>query len=121
MYLGGREEPLTITIQSTSGDEPQAVAPSGGPPSGRRVRFGTVPDFAFPGPGVKVEQVAAGSPAEAAGFQAGDVLIRINEDEVTDLRGYSQILRTLEPGQQVEATVLREGEEVTLTVTVEAR
>ena len=121
VYLGGREEPLTITIQSTSGEEPQAPAPSGGPPSGRRVRFGTVPDFAFPGPGVKVEQVAAGSPAEAAGFQAGDVLIRINEDEVTDLRGYSQILRTLEPGQQVEATVLREGEEVTLTVTVEAR
>ena len=47
--------------------------------------------------------------------------MRIDEAEVTDLRRYSQILRTLEPGQRVQATVLREGAEVTLEVTVEAR
>jgi hypothetical protein len=121
VYMSGREEPLTITIEPSDGQDPPAAAPSTGPASGRRVRFGTVPDFAFPGPGVKVEQVGSDSPAEAAGFQAGDVLIRINEDDVTDLRAYSQILRTLEPGQRVRATVLRAGEEVTLEVTVAAR
>ncbi len=122
VYLGGREEPLTVTIEQKGGEEPaSAPASSGGPGSGRRVRFGTVPDFAFPGPGVKVEEVSAGSPAEAAGFQKGDVLIRIDDEEVTDLRGYSEILKTLEPGQEVEATVLRDDEEFVLTVVVEAR
>ena len=47
--------------------------------------------------------------------------MRLNDAEVTDLRKYSEILRTLEPGQSVQATVVREGEEVTLEVTVEAR
>ena len=89
--------------------------------SGRRVRFGTVPDFAFPGPGVKVDQVSEGSPAAAAGLQAGDILTRIGEQEVKDLRSYSDILKTLEPGQQVTAMVLRGDEVVELQVTVEAR
>ena len=101
VYMGAREEPLTVTIERASGQDQPAARPAGGPSSGRRVRLGTVPDFAFPGPGVKVDQVSAGSPAEAAGFLAGDVLMRIDEAEVTDLRRYSEILRTLEPGQRV--------------------
>ena len=121
VYMGSREEPLTIKIQPAEGAGENATSPPPGPSSGRKVRFGTVPDFAFQGPGVKVDQVATGSPAEAAGLLAGDVLIRINDDEVKDLRSYSNILKTLEPGQQVRATVLREGEEVALDVTVEPR
>jgi S1-C subfamily serine protease len=80
-----------------------------------------VPDFAFPGPGVKVDQVSEGSPASAAGIQAGDILVRIEDSEVTDLRSYSEILKTLEPGQEVAAVVSRDGEEVIVRVTVEAR
>ena len=85
------------------------------------MRFGTVPDFAFQGPGVRVSEVSEGSPAEKAGFLAGDTLVAIGDQEVTDLRTYSQILRTLEPGQTVDAKVLREGEEIVLPVTVEQR
>ena len=80
-----------------------------------------MPDFAFQGPGVRVSVVSEGSPAEKAGFMAGDTLLSIDGEEVTDLRTYSQILRTLEPGQTVEAGVMREGEEVVLQVTVEER
>ena len=58
---------------------------------------------------------------EKAGFLAGDTLVAIGNQEVTDLRTYSQILRTLEPGQTVDAKVLREGEEIVLPVTVEKR
>jgi len=47
--------------------------------------------------------------------------VAIGDQEVTDLRTYSQILRTLEPGQTVDAKVLREGEEIVLPVTVEQR
>jgi hypothetical protein len=119
VYLGGREEPLTVKLDTTAAAtaESAPAAPTGG----RRVRFGTVPDFAFQGPGVRVEEVSAGSPAERAGLLAGDILLGIDEHEVSDLRTYSQILRTLEPGQAVSARILRGDQEVTLPVTVEAR
>ena len=66
-----------------------------------------MPDFAFPGPGVRVESVPEGSPAAAVGVQAGDVLISLDGREVADLRGYSDILKTLEPGRTVLAVFVR--------------
>ncbi|MGB5400617.1 MAG: PDZ domain-containing protein, partial [Thermoanaerobaculia bacterium] len=120
VYLGGRDEPMTVKIEGQSAGQ-STGPPTGGPSGGRKVRFGTVPDFAFEGPGVRVSEVSAGSPAEKAGFLAGDTLVAIDDQEVTDLRTYSQILRTLEPGQNVEARVVREGKEIVLPVTVEAR
>ncbi len=120
VYMGNREEPLTVTISSPQGERPTATA-SRGPTTGRRVRIGTVPDFAFPGPGVKIDSVAPGSPAEKAGLQAGDVLLSIDGQETTDLRTYSNILETLEAGQVVNVTVRRGDEEMAVEVTIEAR
>ncbi len=120
VYLGGREDPLTVKIEGQSSG-PASGPPAAGPSGGRRVRFGTVPDFAFQGPGVKVSEVSADSPAEKAGFMAGDTLMAIDDHEVTDLRTYSEILRTLEPGQTVDAKVVRGGKEIILPVTVEER
>ena len=47
--------------------------------------------------------------------------MRIGDHEIGGLGDFSAALKTLEVGQTVEATVLREGAEVTLPVTVEAR
>ena len=41
--------------------------------------------------------------------------------EIADLQGYSDLLRTLEPGQAITCAVLREGEQIELSATVEAR
>jgi hypothetical protein len=121
VYLGEREEPLSVKIaKQESSDSTAGPGPSGGG-SGRRVRFGTVPDFGFPGPGVLVEEVSEGSPAAAAGVQPGDVLVRIDDQEIADLRGYSEVLKSLEPGQTVVATLIRADSEVNLEVTVEER
>ena len=51
----------------------------------------------------------------------GDVLIRMEGQEIADLQAYSDILRTLAPGQNITCAVLREGAEIELTATVEAR
>jgi S1-C subfamily serine protease len=118
VYMGSREEPLTVTIASAQGERPTA---SRGPSTGRRVRIGTIPDFAFQGPGVRVDSVARGSPAEKAGLQAGDILLRIDDSETTDLRTYSNILETLEAGQVVTVTVRRGDKEVVVEVRVETR
>jgi len=117
-YLLEREEPMTVRIEGA------IVAPSSDrqpPASGRRVSFGTVPAFDFAGPGVKVDSVVTGSPAQQAGMRAGDVLIRIDGTDIADLRAFSQYLGTLDPDQEVVAVVLRDGAEVTMRVRVEAR
>ena len=117
VYLGEREEPLTVTI---AGTEPQDE-PAAAPRTGRRVSFGSVPDFAFAGPGVKLSGVTPGSPAEQAGLKEGDVLLALDDTEIADLRAFSGLLRTLEVGQTVKAKVRRGDEELTFEVTVSAR
>ena len=82
---------------------------------------GTMPDFAFPGPGVRVTSVVPGSPAEKAGVAAEDVILQLDGQDVADLSGYSAILRTLSPGQTVAVVLQREGAEKRLSVTVVER
>jgi S1-C subfamily serine protease len=85
------------------------------------VSLGTIPDFAFSGPGVRLEGVVTGSPAEAAGLRAGDTILAVNEVDVADLRGYSQVLKALEPGQKVAVRFRRDGAEQSLTLTAAPR
>jgi aminopeptidase N len=121
-YLAERPEPLTNTIpRPAGGAPPPAAQPAGAGAPARRVSFGTVPDFEFPGPGVKVTGVVPGSPAEKAGVKEGDILMAIDGQPVTNLRGYSDILKTLSPGQTVKAAFKRGGQDVTLPVTLAER
>ncbi len=135
VYLGEREQPLTSTIASmkavsptaTAGASPSATgaaSPAGVPAGagqGRRVSFGTMPDFAFAGPGVKVAAVTPGSPAEKAGVKEGDVVLKVAGQDVANLQAYSAILRGLSPGQTVKVLLGRGGKEETLDVTLVER
>ena len=129
VYLGEREQPLTNTIASMKGAAPRprprrrggaGRGPAAGG-QGRRVSFGTMPDFAFAGPGVKVAGVTPGSPAEKAGVKEGDVLLKLDGKDVANLQGFSGILRGLTPGQTVKVVLSRGGQEQTLDVTVVER
>jgi hypothetical protein len=131
VYLGEREQPLSNTIASMRGASPTAApaaataaAPAGapGPPAqGRRVSFGTLPDFAFSGPGVRVAGVTAGSPAEKAGVREGDLILKVGAQVVASLRGFSEILRGLAPGQTVPVLLNRNGADQQVDVTVTER
>jgi aminopeptidase N len=127
-YLAERAEPLTSTIGPPSPAAPGQVGTPGSarpaaPASAgaRRVSFGTVPDFGFQGPGVTVTSVVPGSPAEKAGVQAGDILMSIDGRPIANLQAYSDLLRTLSPGQTVRAVVQRQGKELALSVTLSER
>jgi S1-C subfamily serine protease len=80
-----------------------------------------MPDFAFSGPGVRVAGVTPGSPAEKAGVKEGDVLLKVADQEVANLAGFSAILRGLAPGQTVKVILSRAGAEQQLDVTVVER
>jgi S1-C subfamily serine protease len=80
-----------------------------------------MPDFAFEGPGVRVQQVMPGSAAEKAGLLAGDVLLTIDGESVSDLRTYSALLKARAPGDEVTVTVLRAGGNKSLRAVLGAR
>ena len=124
-YLVERPEPLTVTIQTggpTTRDAGRDGSPSRPPAAApRRAGFGIVPDFAFSGPGVKASSLVPGSPAEQAGMQAGDVLVEMAGKPLGSLSVYSDVLKTLEPGQAVPIVFEREGRRTTANVTLTAR
>ena|GEM_PF-202641 len=70
-----------------------------------------------PGAGVSVSAVAPGSPAEAAGLKPGDLLTTLDGRWTTSVTDAYAAAATLAPGHPVEAVVVRDGKERSLTVT----
>jgi hypothetical protein len=122
-YLAERPEPLTSTLRPPSPPTPGAppAAPAAAAGQGRRASLGTVPDFAFPGPGVKVTGLVPDSPAAKAGIREGDLIMRINDSAVGNLQEYSNLLRALAPGQRVSVLLRRGNEDVKIEVTLAER
>lgn len=124
-YLAERETPLTNTIPKagTPGAPPAAppAAPGSDRAQGRRVSFGSVPDFAFTGPGVRVGGVVPGSPAEKGGLKEGDVMMKLDAVDMASLQTFSDFLKTAKAGQTVSVSVMREGKPLTLTITLVER
>jgi glyoxylase-like metal-dependent hydrolase (beta-lactamase superfamily II) len=71
-------------------------------------------DQEFEGPGLRVEEVPAGTPAEAAGVLAGDVLKRFGEIDLGGYEDLATLLRGVKPGDRAPLVVLRDGIEVTI-------
>lgn len=66
--------------------------------------------------GVSIARVAPGSPAEAAGFQPGDRVLRVDGQPMASSREFSLAVRD-RLGQPIAVTVQRDGVERTLAVT----
>jgi hypothetical protein len=118
VYLLEREEPLTVRIEGAEAAAATTTGPAG---SGRRVLVGTVPAFDYQGDGAKVDSLVPDSPAVKAGLQAGDIIVRIEDQTIRDLRAYSDALKKLQPNQTVTFQVLREEKKLRLKVTVVER
>jgi membrane-associated protease RseP (regulator of RpoE activity) len=68
------------------------------------------------GNGVLVRSVAKGSRAEKAGFRAGDVIVKVNDEPVHDTSDFTHAVR-LRKGGSVSVGVFRDKKEQTLTLT----
>jgi serine protease Do len=83
--------------------------------------------------GVLVEQVQAGSPADKGGLQGsfkpvlingqrvlvgGDVITAIDGNTIANFNDLQAFMQNARPGQEVKLTILRDGKEQTLTVTL---
>jgi S1-C subfamily serine protease len=123
VYLVTRVKPLQTKIEAWKPPEVSGggAAHPGGAGTGRKVSFGSIPDFAYTGDGILLSGVVPGSPAEAAGLQAGDILLRLDDQEIANLKQFSELLKNLKPGQTVKASVKRGEETMEVEVTVVER
>ena len=64
---------------------------------------------------------ARGGPADKAGLKGGDVIVEFGGQQIANIYDYTYALDAVKIGEPVEVVVLRDGEQVTLTVTPEAR
>ena len=64
--------------------------------------------------------VAAGSPAEKAGFKSGDIITKINKETVGTDGSLSSILGEYRPNDKLTVIYLRDGKEQTTSVTLGA-
>lgn len=71
--------------------------------------------------GVLVSSVEKGSAAEKAGLKAGDVIVRADNEKLTDRADLSRILRNHREGGKVTLVIVREKHEQTITVDLPAR
>lgn len=68
--------------------------------------------------GVLVEQVTPGSGAEAAGVLPGDIIIALDDRQVRDRPALISMVQSYDPGDTVDVTFLRAGEEQTVPATL---
>lgn len=71
--------------------------------------------------GVVVRTVAPNSPAERAGIQPGDQIVRVGDQNVDSFRALLETLRNHKPGEKLSFGVLRNGQEQRLSVTLGER
>lgn len=71
--------------------------------------------------GVLIEEVAEGSAAEKVGLRAGDVITKINDFDLNEDHPLINVLTNFQPGAKVKLTVIRNGDLLTLDVTLGTR
>lgn len=68
--------------------------------------------------GVYVMEVVQGSPAQKVGLQEGDIITRIGETTLDASHSYVNTLFAHQPGEQITLTLMRDGKEMQVQVTL---
>ena len=75
-------------------------------------------DTEFTGPGARVAEVTAQGPADRAGLQEGDVIIKANGTVLADSTQLVVTIRAQAPGDTIELTIERGGQTLEVPVTL---
>lgn len=106
------------------GDNPQADDDDRQSMGPRRsgVRFGIAPgDYSGSEVGVLVGDVIEGLPAQRAGLQKGDRIIKWNDQDVESVETWMPLLMAGKPGDKVTIVYIRDGKESTTTAELVGR
>lgn len=91
-------------------------------PTRVRVRFGIAPgDYSGSEPGVVVGEVYEGTSAALAGLKTGDRMIKWNGTTIDTVEAWMPLLSAHNPGDKVTITIIRDGKEMNVECTLQAR
>jgi len=113
-YLANRKEPMNTTFKP---DKKNQLTTH----SIRKVSLGIIPDFSYSADGCRISGLVPDSPAESSGLKEGDVIVRMDSRKVHSLKDLSHILKSLNPGDRIAITFLRQGKKMTVETEVVAR
>lgn len=86
------------------------------------VTLGTIPAYAGSDqPGVQIQGVRPGGPAEKAGLITNDVIVGLNGKEVNNIYDFMNILNELKPDVETEIVVKRGSENITKKIVPEPK
>ena len=66
--------------------------------------------------GLRADIIVKGKPAYKAGMKNGDVIVKINDIDITDIEVYMKALATLKKDEVAVVKVLRNGQEMIFEV-----
>jgi putative serine protease PepD len=91
---------------------------------------GKAPEYAYLGvqvsrstspPGAELAEVIAGTPADEAGLEAGDVITKLDSTTIASPDDLSDVIDEKKPRDELEVTYVRDGKTHTVTVTLGTR
>ena len=71
--------------------------------------------------GAEIVDVPAGTPAAVAGLEEGDIVTAVGDKKVNDGISLIVAIRSHQPGETIRLTVLRDGDEVKVNITLDAK
>ncbi|WP_452230524.1 M28 family peptidase [Lacinutrix sp. MEBiC02404] len=77
-----------------------------------KVGLGVIPDYLYDGKGMRIDGISEDKPAQKAGLQRGDVVVKLGEIAVIDMTTYMIGLSKFEEGDTTTVIVERAGEQV---------
>jgi aminopeptidase YwaD len=71
------------------------------------VTIGVMPDYTFNGPGLRIDAVSDGRPAQKAGLRSGDIITALGDYKVSSIEGYMEALGKFKKGEKTKLSYTR--------------
>jgi hypothetical protein len=107
-HLNNVEDITFLPVENTEGAVSRA-------PKG--VSLGIIPDHAFGGKGLRIDDVTRGKSADSAGLKSGDIIISIDNYEVSDITTYMKALSNYKAGSTATISIIRNNAEEIFKIT----
>jgi hypothetical protein len=115
--MGDRLEAASPPVPSAFGQLHQETLQGSQPSGERTIIAGGQPGelgvwlASTGGAGIEVRRITAGSPAEQAGLQTGDIILQVNGQGATSPQAVAQLIRRTPAGQSVTMEIWRDGQQ----------
>ena len=76
------------------------------------VTLGVVPDYLYGDEGMRIDGISEGKPAQKAGLQVGDIVIKMGKTQIKDMMSYMKALSGFKKGDTTTVVVLRKKDKI---------